>query len=84
MQIHKKKIKKEDGRYLIYYTFTDTEEEKERTDVRVEMESKNPQKIIALSVLQKREAYLRKYRLKILILWFLKINFPLCKKGYQK
>lgn len=37
MQIHKKRIKKEDGRYLIYYTFT--EEEKEVRDVRVEMES---------------------------------------------
>ncbi|MCK4241675.1 MAG: hypothetical protein KAX30_08640 [Candidatus Atribacteria bacterium] len=39
MQIHKKRIKKEDGRYLIYYTFTDTEEEKESKDVRAEMES---------------------------------------------
>jgi hypothetical protein len=38
MQIHKKRIKKEDGRYLIYYTFTDTEEEEGR-DVRAEMES---------------------------------------------
>ena len=38
MQIHKKRIKKEDGRYLIYYTFTDTEEEKEGRDVRAEME----------------------------------------------
>jgi hypothetical protein len=37
MQIHKKRIKKEDGRYLIYYTFT--EEEKESRDVRAEMES---------------------------------------------
>jgi hypothetical protein len=37
MQIHKKKIKKEDGRYLIYYTFT--EEEKEGKGVRTEMES---------------------------------------------
>ena len=37
MQIHKKKIKKEDGRYLIYYTFT--EEEKEDRNVRTEMES---------------------------------------------
>ena len=37
MQIHKKKIKKEDGRYLIYYTFT--EEEKEGKGVRAEMES---------------------------------------------
>jgi len=39
MQIHKKRIEKEDGRYLIYYTFTDTEEEKEGRDVRAEMES---------------------------------------------
>ena len=41
MQIHKKRIKKEDGRYLIYYTFTDEtkEEEKEGRDVRAEMES---------------------------------------------
>lgn len=37
MQIHKKGIKKEDGRYLIYYTFT--EEEKEGKGVRTEMES---------------------------------------------
>ncbi len=37
MEIHKKRIKKEDGRYLIYYTFT--EEEKEGRDVRVEVES---------------------------------------------
>ena len=37
MQIHKKRIKKEDGRYLIYYTFT--EEEKEGRDVRVKVES---------------------------------------------
>ena len=37
MQIRKKRIKKEDGRYLIYYTFT--EEEKEGRDVRAEMES---------------------------------------------
>jgi len=37
MQIRKKRIKKEDGRYLIYYTFT--EEEKESRDVRAEMES---------------------------------------------
>ena len=36
MQIHKKRIKKEDGRYLIYYTFT--EEEKEGRDVRTKME----------------------------------------------
>ena len=36
MQINKKRIKKEDGRYLIYYTFT--EEEKEGRDVRTEME----------------------------------------------
>jgi hypothetical protein len=41
MQIHKKKIKKEDGRYLIYYTFTDEtkEEEEEGKDVRTKMES---------------------------------------------
>jgi hypothetical protein len=40
VQIHKKKIKKEDGRYLIYYTFTDeTKEGKEGKDVRTEMES---------------------------------------------
>ncbi len=39
VQIHKKRIKKEDGRYLIYYTFTDTKEEKEGRDVRAEMES---------------------------------------------
>ncbi len=37
MEIHKKRIEKEDGRYLIYYTFT--EEEKEGRDVRAEMES---------------------------------------------
>jgi hypothetical protein len=37
MQIHKKRIKKEDGRYLIYYTFT--EEEKEGRNVRTKMES---------------------------------------------
>ena len=37
MQIHKKRIKKEDGRYLIYYTFT--EKEKEGKDVRTKMES---------------------------------------------
>ena len=37
MEIHKKRIKKEDGRYLIYYTFT--EEEKGGKDVRAEMES---------------------------------------------
>jgi hypothetical protein len=36
VQIHKKRIKKEDGRYLIYYTFT--EKEKEGKDVRAEME----------------------------------------------
>jgi hypothetical protein len=36
VQIHKKRIKKEDGRYLIYYTFT--EEEKEGRDVRTKME----------------------------------------------
>ncbi|MBU4350203.1 hypothetical protein KJ830_06180 [bacterium] len=39
MQIHKKKIKKEDDRYLIYYTFTETEEQKEDKNVRAEMES---------------------------------------------
>jgi hypothetical protein len=39
MQIHKKRIKKEDGRYLIYYTFTDSEEGGEGKDVRTEMES---------------------------------------------
>jgi len=38
VEIHKKRIKKEDGRYLIYYTFTETKE-KESTDVRAEMES---------------------------------------------
>jgi len=38
VEIHKKRIKKEDGRYLIYYTFTDTEEEKEGKDVRTKME----------------------------------------------
>jgi len=37
MQIHKKRIIKEDSRYLIYYTFT--EEEKEGKGVRTEMES---------------------------------------------
>lgn len=38
--MHKKRIKKEDGRYLIYYTFTDeTKEEEEGKDVRTEMES---------------------------------------------
>ena len=40
MEVHKKKIKKEDGRYLIYYTFTDeTLEGEEGKDVRTEMES---------------------------------------------
>ena len=38
MQIHKKRIKKEDGRYLIYYTFTEDKDE-EVEDVRAEMES---------------------------------------------
>ena len=38
MQIHKKRIKKEDGRYLIYYTFTDIKEEREGRDVRAKME----------------------------------------------
>ncbi|MBL7060784.1 MAG: hypothetical protein ISS13_02985 [Actinobacteria bacterium] len=37
MQIHKKRIKKEDGRYLIYYTFA--EDKEEGKDVRTEMES---------------------------------------------
>ncbi|MBU4562645.1 hypothetical protein KKB17_04475 [bacterium] len=36
MEVHKKRIKKEDGRYLIYYTFT--EEEEEGKDVRTKME----------------------------------------------
>ena len=40
MQIHKKRIKKEDGRYLIYYTFTDeTQEGEEGKDVRAKVES---------------------------------------------
>jgi len=39
VEMHKKRIIKEDGRYLIYYTFTDTKEEKESRDVRAEMES---------------------------------------------
>jgi len=39
MQIHKKRIIKEDGRYLIYYTFTETKDEKEGKDVRAKMES---------------------------------------------
>jgi len=38
MQIHKKRIKKEDGRYLIYYTFTEEDKEKEGRDVRTKME----------------------------------------------
>jgi len=37
VEVHKKRIKKEDGRYLIFYTFT--EEEKENKDARTEMES---------------------------------------------
>jgi hypothetical protein len=37
MKLHKKGIKKEDSRYLIYYTFT--EEEKEGKDVRAKMGS---------------------------------------------
>jgi len=37
VEVHKKRIKKENGRYLIYYTFT--EEEEENKDVRTEMES---------------------------------------------
>jgi hypothetical protein len=36
VEVHKKRIKKEDGRYLIYYTFT--EEEEEGRDVRTKME----------------------------------------------
>jgi len=36
MQIQKKRIIKEDGRYLIYYTFT--EEKEEGKDVRTKME----------------------------------------------
>jgi len=39
VEVHKKKIKKEDGRYLIYYTFTDeTKEREEGRDVRTKME----------------------------------------------
>ena len=38
METHKKRIKKEDGRYLIYYTFTDTKEGEEGKDVRTKME----------------------------------------------
>jgi len=39
MQIQKKRIIKEDGRYLIYYTFIDeTKEEEEGRDVRTKME----------------------------------------------
>jgi hypothetical protein len=38
VEVHKKRIKKEDGRYLIYYTFIDTEEEEEGRDVRTKME----------------------------------------------
>ena len=37
VEVHKKRIKKEDGRYLIYYTFT--EEKEEGKDVRAEVES---------------------------------------------
>jgi len=37
VEVHKKRIKKEDGRYLIYYTFT--EEKEEGRDVRTEMGS---------------------------------------------
>jgi len=60
MQIHKKRIKKEDGRYLIYYTFTDEtkEEEKEGRDVRAEMES-HPE--------LKKVDCLQKYQWKIMI-----------------
>jgi len=36
MKMKKKKIVKDDGRYLIFYTF----EEKEDEDVRIEMESR--------------------------------------------
>ena len=36
MEVHKKRIKKENGRYLIYYTFT--EEKEEGMDVRTKME----------------------------------------------
>jgi len=39
MQIHKKKIKKEDGRYLIYYTFTEEEKKGGGKGVRTETES---------------------------------------------
>ena len=40
MQIHKKRIKKEDSRYLIYYTFTDeTKEGEENKDVGAKVES---------------------------------------------
>ena len=40
MQIQKKRIIKEDGRYLIYYTFIDeTKEKKEDRDVRTKVES---------------------------------------------
>ena len=40
MQVHKKRIKKEDGRYLIYYTFiNETKEKKEGRDVRAKVES---------------------------------------------
>ncbi|HZK11488.1 MAG TPA: hypothetical protein VFD10_03950 [Atribacterota bacterium] len=38
MDIHKKRIKKEDGRYLIYYTFTEEKKESKK-DVRTKMES---------------------------------------------
>jgi len=38
MQIHKKRIKKEDGRYLIYYTFTEEDKEKEAKGVSAKME----------------------------------------------
>lgn len=37
MEVHKKRIKKKDGRYLIYYTFT--EEERGGTNVKDKMES---------------------------------------------
>jgi len=35
MKIHKKRIKKEDGRYLIYYTFTDETKEREEGKARL-------------------------------------------------
>ena len=39
MEVHKKRIKKEDERYLIYYTFIDeTKGKEEGEDVRTKME----------------------------------------------